>query len=325
MSTPMTYMLVGAASMALSMLVIKLRLLFAGRGLDLPGHRSLHHTPVPHGGGLGLVIVALVAGVWFGLDVGWLLGIAVLASVSLLDDWVHLPFWLRLVGHLGVAASVVFLHELHVNLVTLGAVGVIAWAINAYNFMDGADGLAGSMAVTGFGAYAIAFSSAGFVGLAGFFWALSAAALGFLVFNWHPAKIFMGDVGSIPSGFLAGGFGWYGVVSGAWPLWFPLMVFAPFLLDASATLIKRTCKRERVWEAHRDHYYQRMVRMGCTHDAMCLRWLVLMLASATLALWLLHAGDEHTGWLGAAVWWCVLMVLGRTLDRRWHLNQMRTK
>lgn len=321
----MDTLLMLAASAGLSMLVIKLRLMFAGRGLDLPGHRSLHQTPVPHGGGLGLVAVALAAGGWFGLDAAWLLGIAVLALVSLLDDWLHLPFWLRLGVHLGVAAGVVFLHVLNVNPVTIGAVVIIAWAINAYNFMDGADGLAGSMAVTGFGAYAVAFAASGFGDLAGLCLALSAAALGFLVFNWHPARIFMGDVGSIPSGFLAGGLGWYGVVSGAWPLWFPLTVFAPFLLDASATLIRRAWRRERVWEAHRDHYYQRMVRMGCAHDAMCLRWLALMLGGALLALWLLHAGDERAGWLGAAAWWCVLMVLGRAVDRRWHQDQVRIK
>lgn len=320
----MSTILVLAASMALSMLVIKLRLMFAGRGLDMPGHRSLHETPVPHGGGLGLVVVALVAGGWYGLDAMWLIGVAVLASVSLLDDWMHLPFWLRLGVHLGVAASVVFLHGLDVDPVTIGAVVVIAWAINAYNFMDGADGLAGSMAATGFGAYAVAFSIGGFVGLAGLCFALSAAALGFLVYNWHPARIFMGDVGSIPLGFLAGGLGWYGVVADAWPLWFPLTVFAPFLLDASATLIRRACKRERVWEAHRDHYYQRMVRMGCTHAAMCSRWLALMLAGAALALWL-HAGDVRVGWVGAAAWWCVLMMLGWQVDRRWDRDQVRTK
>ncbi|MBI1907533.1 MAG: glycosyltransferase family 4 protein [Rhodocyclales bacterium] len=320
----MSTVLVLVASMALSMLVIKLRLLFAGRGLDLPGHRSLHQTPVPHGGGLGVIVVALVAGWWYGLDAMWLVGVAVLASVSLLDDWVHLPFWLRLGVHLGVAASVVFLHGLDVNPVTIGVVVVIAWAINAYNFMDGADGLAGSMAVTGFGAYAVAFSIGGFAELAGLCFALSAAALGFLVFNWHPAKIFMGDVGSIPLGFLAGGLGWYGVVADAWPLWFPLTVFAPFLLDASATLTRRACRRERVWEAHRDHYYQRMVRMGCTHAAMCSRWLALMLGSAVLAL-ALHGGDAHAGWVGAAAWWCVLMMLGRQVDRRWDQDQVRIK
>jgi UDP-N-acetylmuramyl pentapeptide phosphotransferase/UDP-N-acetylglucosamine-1-phosphate transferase len=316
----MSTLLVLAASVALSLVVIKLRLMFAGRGLDVPGHRSLHQTPVPHGGGMGVVAVALVAGVWYGIDATWLIGVAVLASVSLLDDWVPLPFWLRLGVHLGVAASVVFLHGLNVNPVTIGAVVVIAWAINAYNFMDGADGLAGSMALTGFGAYAVAFSSAGFAGLSGVCAAVSAAALGFLAFNWHPAKIFMGDVGSIPLGFLAGGLGWYGVVADAWPLWFPLMVFAPFALDASATLIRRACSGERVWEAHREHYYQRMVRLGCTHAAMCSRWLALMLAGAVLALWL-QMGDARAGWAGAAVWWCVLMLLGRRVDRRWNQDQ----
>jgi len=319
-------LVVAAAALALSMLVIKGRLMFGGRGLDLPGHRSLHDRPTPHGGGLGIIAAALVAGGWLGVAPVWLAGVLILATISLVDDWRHLPSWLRLFFHLGVAAAVVFLHEPGFVPGGLAAVVLIAWAINAYNFMDGADGLAGSMTASGFGAYSVAFANAGFPELAGWSLAVAGAACGFLVFNWHPARIFMGDVGSIPLGFLAGGLGWYGVSVGAWAAWFPALVFAPFLLDASVTLMRRAVAGRRIWEAHREHYYQRMVRMGSGHAAVCRIWLFWMVASAALALGLLQSGldgHESAGWVGAFIWMCTLAVFGRWVDGRWRASEVR--
>lgn len=306
----------------LSVLVIGARLRFRESGLDRPGHRSLHATPTPHGGGLGIIVAALVIGVWAGVALPWLVAIAVLATVSFVDDWLHLPFWVRLIVHLCVSASVVFAHGSAPGLAAAVVILLMAWATNAYNFMDGADGLAGSMAIAGFGAYAFGFGEAGAAALALMCSGIAAAAVGFLYFNWHPARIFMGDVGSIPLGFLAGGLGWYGVVAGAWAAWFPLFVFAPFLLDASVTLGRRALRRERVWEAHRDHYYQRMVRMGLAHDLMCVRWLALMIAGAVLAAGLLVYAPA-LGWAGLLAWAIVLGVLGQLVDRRWNENERR--
>jgi UDP-N-acetylmuramyl pentapeptide phosphotransferase/UDP-N-acetylglucosamine-1-phosphate transferase len=311
-----------ALAALLSALVVGVRLRFRDSGLDLPGHRSLHATPTPHGGGLGIVAAALVIGAWAGVEWRWLVAMLVLAGVSLADDWLHLPFWVRLIVHLGVSASVVFAHESGPGLTAAVAILLMAWATNAYNFMDGADGLAGSMALAGFGAYALAFGEDGMASMALMCSGIAAAAAAFLCFNWHPARIFMGDVGAIPLGFLAGGLGWHGVVTGAWPAWFPLLVFAPFLGDASVTLARRAWRRERVWEAHRDHYYQRMVRMGMAHDVMCMRWLALMLAGAALAVGLL-AHAPALGWPGLLGWMIVLGTLGRLVDRRWNENERR--
>lgn len=303
-------------AMGLSALVIRVRLRFASLGLDAPGHRSLHVRATPHGGGLGIVAAALVAGLWLEIAWPWIVGVAALALISLIDDWRQLPFWLRLPVHLACAALVVFSQTYPGLAFALGLVLVIGWAINAYNFMDGADGLAGSMTAVGFVAYAVGFALAGADGLAMFCVAVAAAAMAFLYFNWHPARIFMGDVGSVPLGFLAGGLGWQGVQAGAWPGWFPLMVFAPFLCDASATLLRRALARQRVWEAHREHYYQRMVRMGATHAEMASRWLLVMLAGGGLALGMLALGPV-AGWSGATAWCLVLALLGRRIDGRW--------
>ena len=307
-------------AMGLSALVIRVRLRFAAHGLDAPGHRSLHVRATPHGGGLGIVAAALAAGAWLGMDWPWLVGVALLALISLIDDWRHLPFWVRLPVHLACAALVVFSQTFPGVASALVLVLVIGWAINAYNFMDGADGLAGSMAAVGFSTYALGFQLAGAAGLAIFCAVVAAASLAFLCFNWHPARIFMGDVGSVPLGFLAAGLGWQGVQAGVWPGWFPLLVFAPFLCDASVTLARRAMAGKRVWEAHREHYYQRTVRMGETHDAMVLRWLGVMLLGACVALGLL-ALDPLAGWFGAVAWMMVLFGLGRGIDRRWAEKQ----
>jgi UDP-N-acetylmuramyl pentapeptide phosphotransferase/UDP-N-acetylglucosamine-1-phosphate transferase len=131
--------------------------------------------------------------------------------------------------------------------------------------MDGSDGLAAGMTVIGFAAYAGAAALADEPELATICLCIAAAAAAFLVFNFHPARIFLGDVGSIPLGFLAGALGIIGWNDEAWPLWFPCAVFAPFIADATLTLVRRLIRGERVWQAHREHYYQRMVRSGLGH------------------------------------------------------------
>ena len=300
----------------LSAAVIWLRLRFVRSGLDLPGERSLHQRPTPHGGGLGIVVVTLAGGSFLAVSPLWLTGVAVLAALSWLDDWRPLPFWMRLPVHLLLAASVVFLHDdVHVA-VALAGVLLIAWGINAYNFMDGADGLAGTMGLTGFSAYALAFAAAGQAQMSGLAVLIAAACAGFLLFNWHPARIFMGDVGSIPLGFLAAGMGWWGVVEGGLPAWFPVLVFLPFLLDASLTLLRRVVRRERFWLPHREHAYQRMVRMGMSHARMCRQWGVWMGLGALLALGLLRV-PGWLGWVGAAGGLALSWYWLATIDQRW--------
>ena len=312
--------LVAVGGAVLCWLVVRARLLFARSGLDLPGHRSLHSVPVPHGGGLGIVVAALAACLWLEVAICWPIAILILALVSMLDDAIHLPFWVRLAVHLGVATYVLLQVENGVpTWLLLALILLIAWATNAYNFMDGADGLAGSMAATGFGAYGLAFSSAGQYELAGVCAAVAGASMAFLRYNWHPAKVFSGDVGAIPLGFMAGALGVYGVLHEIRPAWFPLIVFAPFLADATVTLLRRALRGERVWEAHREHYYQRMVLMYGRHDRMCKQWILLMLSGAVLGLVMLW----YAKWLGLCAllaWSAVVLLLGVRVDRRWRAH-----
>jgi UDP-N-acetylmuramyl pentapeptide phosphotransferase/UDP-N-acetylglucosamine-1-phosphate transferase len=141
------------------------------------------------------------------------------------------------------------------------------------------------MAVFGFSACATAAVIGGDVAFAAMNLAIAAAAAGFLWFNFPPARVFMGDAGSVPLGFLAAVASIEGWVRGNWPLWFGVLVFSPFILDATVTLAKRLVRGERVWQAHREHYYQRLVRCGWGHRKTALAGYALMLACGMLALW----------------------------------------
>ena len=119
---------------------------------------------------------------------------------------------------------------------------------------------------------------------------VSASAAAFLIFNFHPAKIFLGDSGSIPLGFLAGCLALLGAQRGNWPLWFPLMVFSPFIVDATVTLLRRLLRGDKVWQAHREHFYQRLVLSGFGHRNTALAEYALMIICGAFGLLAVQAG-----------------------------------
>jgi UDP-GlcNAc:undecaprenyl-phosphate/decaprenyl-phosphate GlcNAc-1-phosphate transferase len=249
--------------------------------LDQPNARSLHVNAVPRAGGLA-VLAGWVAGtVWLPGPKPWLAPVVALAAISLLDDRRGVHPALRLAVHFGVAAAWVWLASPAIDAVL--AVVLIVWMTNLYNFMDGSDGLAGAMAIVGFGAYAVGAFAAGSA-----FWsvpvALAAASVPFLIYNVPPAKTFLGDVGSVPLGFLAAVFGLTGWNQAWWPAWFPILVFLPFIADASITLGLRLARGARVWEAHRDHCYQHLVQLGWGHARTLALYAALMVGSAASAL-----------------------------------------
>jgi len=253
--------------------------------LDKPNERSLHETPVPRTGGLAITLTILAAGV--ALSAPWitLACTAGLAVVSFMDDRGGLPARVRFLAQ-AVAAALWLAFALPsapIWLLPLLFLAIV-WVTNLYNFMDGMDGLAGGMAVFGFAGYAVAYWFDGSVYEALFAGSIAAAALAFLRFNFHPARMFMGDVGSIPLGFLAAVIGIAGWRDGVWPMWFPLAVFSPFIFDATVTLIRRAARGERVWEAHRTHYYQRLVQLGWGHRNTALAEYVLMAGCVIVAL-----------------------------------------
>ena len=290
--------------------------------LDRPNERSLHGSPVPRSGGLsiaaGVAACAAASGAAVLHGIGAILTIAgVLALISLVDDLLTLPALVRLAAHFVAASAALGLGIGIAEPVLFAVLALaIAWYANLYNFMDGSDGLAGGMTVLGFSAYAWVAHEAGHGGLAMASSGVAVAALPFLLANFHPARLFMGDVGSVPLGFLAGALGVLGWHDGLWPLWFPILVFAPFVCDATLTLVKRLARRERVWEAHKDHYYQRLVRMGFGHRATAWIEYAAMAGCVATALLVRTAAPElQAGALGAVA--LALIAIAARIDASW--------
>lgn len=292
---------------------------FAGLALDRPNQRSLHVVPIPRTGGIAIMISVLAAWIFIEVPSVWVWIPVLLFGLNALDDLYNLPVTIRLA--LQVAVSSIFItqvNEISWLEFTILALALI-WMINLYNFMDGSDGLAGGMTLFGFGAYAFSAYVGDHMQIASMSVVIASASLAFLLFNFHPARIFMGDSGSIPLGFLAGAIGIYGWKEGLWPAWFPVLVFSPFIMDASVTLIKRFLKKEKFWQAHKEHYYQRLIRMGWTHRKTAIAEYLLMLAVGSSAIALIDQ-NSLVIYSFLAAWLLTYVALMCTIDKKWRVN-----
>jgi len=308
---------------ALFTLLITTILLFSKIGKeiqDIPNERSLHDAPIPRIGGVGIMAGVLTAWALMLTSLAWwvVLPLLALIAVSLLDDKRGVPVRKRLLVH-GFAALILVIGSGLATqniLLALLLIPCVVWMTNLYNFMDGSDGLAGGMTFFGFTMYGLAALMHGddTQGMLNF--SIGAAALGFLYYNLHPAKVFMGDAGSIPLGFLAAAMGLWGWEQGHWPGWFPILVFFPFVTDATVTLVKRTLRGVKITEAHREHYYQRLVQIGWGHRNVALFAFALMFSSGVSALWGLSHSTREVLFLFLA-WTGVYTVLMLALDRSW--------
>ena len=258
--------------------------------LDRPNERSSHQIPTPRGGGIAVVgaalaawIVLVMAGAAPAMLLPVIVGAAMLAAVSWLDD-IRGPRGLSRSVRLGVQCAAValgivlampggavFQGWLPLPLDRAAAALVWVWFVNLYNFMDGIDGIAGSeTAAIGVGlALFAALGVAHDPALAAPAAAIAAAAIGFLVWNWAPARIFLGDVGSVPLGYLLGFLLLATAARGHWTVALILPLY--FLADATLTLLRRLARGERVWLPHREHFYQLAVRRGLPHEAVVRR------------------------------------------------------
>jgi UDP-N-acetylmuramyl pentapeptide phosphotransferase/UDP-N-acetylglucosamine-1-phosphate transferase len=270
--------------------------------LDHPNERSSHEIPTPRGGGWGLIPIVilgwLVVGHLDALPLGTVLlpcGLALaLGALSWWDDLGGLSPVVRLLGQ-GAAVAVVlillpapggYFGGLLPPALDPVAAGLLwVWYINLFNFMDGIDGISAvETACTGAG-IAVVTMIAGFdAPFAGLGFVLTAGALGFLLWNWQPAKIFLGDIGSVPLGFLLGWLLLSLAASGQWAA--ALILPAYYLADATITLFRRTLRGEKVWRPHRQHFYQRAVQKGAGHARVSLAILfanILLIGLAALA------------------------------------------
>jgi UDP-N-acetylmuramyl pentapeptide phosphotransferase/UDP-N-acetylglucosamine-1-phosphate transferase len=333
LSTILLAALVPAIATAFLLISAKGRL----RIIDHPNERSLHSQPMPRTGGIaiwvGIITGVLAIAISFGFraEVGWIMGAAfIVAAISFIDDRANVPVRIRLIIHL-IAGSLLLASgisspslwpstetALPIGLIWLFCLFYMIWMTNLYNFMDGMDGFAGGMAVIGFGTLGLLGQLAGDGYYAAMCWVVAAATAGFLMWNFPPARIFMGDTGSSTLGLLAAGLSLWADRAELFPLWLAVLVFAPFVIDATLTLARRTLKGQRIWEAHRDHYYQRLVQAGWSHRRTVLWEYGLMLLCSAGAL-LAFQAPVAMQWsmLGGVLAICLAGVFGvRWLEQR---------
>jgi len=244
--------------------------------------RSSHSVATPHGGGVAIALTwfAGISFLFYEGDISsdlygaFMVGVGV-ALIGYVDDLFEISPTLRLLVQAFMAVCGLYflggLHEIDLFFLSITnqlitntvAFFIILWFINIYNFLDGIDGYAGSEAV--------------FLGLSGFlifkesyFLVLVVAVLGFLLWNWHKAKIFMGDVGSTWLGYNVAIFTLYSANHEAAGLWIWITLFATFWVDATVTLFRRYKKGENIFRAHKKHAYQRLTQSGWGHEKVVL-------------------------------------------------------
>lgn len=276
--------------------------------LDVPNVRSSHVLPTPRGGGIAILAgIAAAVLAWKALQdralMACLLGASVIAILGLIDDVRNSRAWPKFVIHIAVAAAAVLIGGLTTYVIALPFVAVplgllalpfsILWIvgwINAYNFMDGVNGIAGLQALIAGVAMAALFWRHGDVGGAVVAIALAGGAAGFLPWNFPKARIFMGDVGSATLGFLFAvlvlrATPRVGIIAATLPLF-------PFLFDSSVTVVRRALRGERFFSTpHRSHFYQRLMELTGSHSAVTLTWGGLAVVSSIGGLAYVRANE----------------------------------
>lgn len=313
--------------------------------LDIPNERSSHTVPTPRGAGTALALVFFigVGALYFTkfisghLASALLIGGILVALIGYLDDLYSLGAKIRALCHLIAAVIAVlvlhgmpnlFLNAWNVQLGFIGSVvavvGII-WLINLYNFMDGIDGLAGSEAL--------------FVSLAAgtILWAapehnisyicflLAATALGFLLWNWPPAKIFLGDAGSGLLGFIFAVLTIESVRQNSSSIFFWLILLGVFIFDATFTLLHRIKRKEKWYAAHRDHIYQRLIKAGASHRTVTLSLIAVNIFVLLPIAYAAILKPQFAFWFFLATilfFWLLWLFLIRLLDQK-ELNKTK--
>ncbi len=273
--------------------------------LDHPNERSSHSMPTPRGGGLAIVLLVTVTGLWFAgagdlrRDVVYIVCGLVIAFLGWRDDTHSLSPRVRFAVQALVAAVSIwglgYFSSVTIPLfgkLQLGVAGIVItflWIIgltNAYNFMDGIDGIAGGVAFAAGVGWVLLTSNITYLANSFVFWialAIAASSLGFLGHNWQPAKIFMGDVGST---FLGYSFAVMPLIASnkeGDALMLGTLLMWTIIMDAGVTFWRRVYKRENLFAAHRTHVYQRLVIGGYTHSQISSMFIVLTLVAYRFA------------------------------------------
>lgn len=337
--TPLTLasLSVAAAVVALTSIPFVLRWADRRRIVAVPNARSSHTRVTPVGGGLPItfcvILMVVAGGAWSerAFESWWLsvaLGASAVAAISWVDDMRSVGMGPRLAVHV-VAAGLVVAAS---GVGGPGPWGALAWVVaavwivgvtNAYNFMDGVDGIAGAQAVVAGTGWAILGLMTSHPLAAAVGAVIAGASAGFLRYNWHPAVIFMGDVGAAVIGFTLAALsavtwsgGWREPLAGGLLLW-------PFLFDSAFTLGRRLVRGENVFRAHRSHLYQRLSAAGWSHDHVAATYAALSAAGFLAAVLVLRgsrpisiAAGIAPGLLAFGLWLCTVRAEARARARR---------
>ncbi len=339
MEAVLVTLIVGLLSAFITWMLVRvvLKSLVAYNIVDRPDKRSSHEGAVPTGGGIAVIAVVLPSWICLALITGTLgeiriivVAAVVLAGISFIDDVTNVPQLVRFAAH--VAAVALGLTLLPDTALLFGgllphwadrlATGLAwVWFINLFNFMDGIDGITGveTIAVAGGLAMALLIMASG----AGGDWSraplaavLAGAASGFLVLNWHPAHLFLGDTGSVPLGYLLGWLlVWTACVAGLW--WLALVLPLYYWADATTTLLARAAGGEKIWRAHRRHAYQIAVQAGASHASVA-RYIALINITLVLLALLAVAGV-------IPVWSTIALAVVLTSIALWRLHHWHSR
>lgn len=313
------YTILALSAFLISLLGTKLTILALRKRtvlLDIPNLRSNHRAPTPKGGGIAVITALIICLLVADISYEVVLSLLLLAAISLLDDLIGVPVIVRLIVQVfAVAIPLSAMPDaifggIFPNWLDKTIVGLLwIWFINLFNFMDGIDGLSATeMICIGIGLCFPAVLTGAFPdSLSIYGLIITAAACGFLWWNWHPARIFLGDVGSVPIGFLLGFLLLIAIRDGY--VYTALILPGYYLADGTITLIRRLRQGKKVWVAHSEHYYQRAVRSGRSHESV-VRYIfginLLLILLATLSV----LNDELADFYLALAYLAVFMLLG---------------
>lgn len=288
--------------------------------IDIPNERSSHRFPTPRGGGISISFSILISIgllyylqlIPFDISIAFVGGGMIVSMIGWLDDHKDISITFRIIGYtmasiwslywiggvesITLGEHVIVLNNVGATLVVLGLV----WLTNLYNFMDGTDALAAVQAICTGIMSGILLLCSGQQGLAIFSFVIVTATTGFIFWNWPPAKIFMGDVGSCMIGFSFGLLAMVGENSGSLPMLVWFILLAVFICDATFTLLMRIFKREKWYSAHKSHAYQRYVQMGGSHKRLALSLLLINVMVLWPMAYIAFAWDEFSYYMVVA-------------------------
>jgi len=293
--------------------------------LDLPNLRSSHSEPTPRGGGFSISIIALISVLvlWLSGYLSYQILLAIgcggflVSVVGWLDDKHNIAVIWRAISYLTASAWAAYwviyqnsaFNQFNYLIFGISLVS-IAWMTNLYNFMDGSDALAASQAVCTALIGGVLLMLADYTGLSLLLFILSAACFGFLIWNWPPAKIFMGDVGSCFTGFIFASVALIGSIENIISIAVWLILLSIFICDTSLTLMKRMFNGEKWYKAHRNHAYQLLIQSGMSHRQLVIS-LILINSLLLLPLsFMAYSIDTYKWWITAGVYCCIGSVWG---------------